>query len=175
MVVGLPLLLILSLAKCVLIGEAIYSRPRSTTWVSVLRYWSLGAKASHPDTDEVTGARVQCAGDDRRKDPSIFGTRGCVLPSAFPLTLKHIPTSHRVEPRALGLSRGILALILCGILIGRGFTDLVVLGIREVGATTVKSVYVQSVNPFQNRHIPAPMWSIQVVRLWNVSRCWILF
>ena len=81
----------------------------------------------------------------------------------FPLTRKQILTCHRVEPRALGLSRGALALVLCGILIGRGFTDLVVGSIREVGATTVKLVYVQSVDPFPNSRVPAPMWSIQVV------------
>jgi hypothetical protein len=91
------------------------------------------------------------------------------------LTQKQIPRSYRVEPRPLILSRGILALILCGILIGWGFTDIVIGGVREAAVMTVKSVYVQAINPFQNSRVPAPMWSIQVVRLWDVPCRWILF
>ena len=61
--------------------------------------------------------------------------------------------------------RGVLAVVFCLFIFGRGFTDLVIGGIREAGATTVRWVFVQSLEPLDISHIPAPVWSILVVRL----------
>ena len=53
----------------------------------------------------------------------------------------------------------------CLLIFGRGFADLVIGGIREAGTTTVRWVFVQSLEPLDISHIPAPVWSILVVRL----------
>ena len=158
---GLLFFSLLALAKCFLIVAAFYNRPRHVPWISILQSWNWWASSKQPGSDNWN-AEAQSL---RRnlKEYSIFRTRGYFLSSSIP---SETQLSHpRIEPRTLGVIRGVLAVVFCLFMFGRGFADLVIGGIRESGVTTVKWVFVQSIEPLEISHIPAPVWSVLVVRL----------
>jgi hypothetical protein len=160
---GLLFLSVLALAKCFLIVAAFYNRPRHVPWISILQSWNWWANPSQPGSDNWNAEAESL----RRnlKEYSIFRTRGYFL-SFSSLSLSELQLSHpRVEPRTLGVIRGVLAVVFCLFIFGRGFADLVIGGIHEAGVTTVRWVFVQSLEPLGISNIPAPVWSVLVVRL----------